>query len=95
MGFGSADGVAASAPACQLLSSSSAPIAPHRHAPRHLSTPRTTRPGQRGTHLFVCQHGLWGSTDDVGFLESYLRHNGWHTLNARCNSARLTYGAWV
>ncbi|GIM14442.1 hypothetical protein Vretimale_17391 [Volvox reticuliferus] len=44
-----------------------------------------------GTHLFVCQHGLWGSPEDVSFLEQYLRHNGWLTLNARSNSARCTF----
>ena len=73
----------------------------HQYAPASPSGLRSrlaaVSDGQRntppdvGTHLFVCQHGLWGSTDDVAFLEAYLRHNGWQTLNARCNSARLTY----
>ncbi|GLC40467.1 hypothetical protein PLESTB_001261800 [Pleodorina starrii] len=44
-----------------------------------------------GAHLFVCQHGLWGSPEDVAFLEQYLQHNGWLTLNARSNSARCTF----
>ncbi|EFJ45813.1 hypothetical protein VOLCADRAFT_93914 [Volvox carteri f. nagariensis] len=44
-----------------------------------------------GAHLFVCQHGLWGSPEDVSFLEQYLQHNGWLTLNARSNSARCTF----
>ncbi|PNH10136.1 hypothetical protein TSOC_003174 [Tetrabaena socialis] len=47
--------------------------------------------GEQRCHLFVCQHGLWGSPEDVAFLERYIAHNGWLTLNARSNSARGTF----
>ncbi|KXZ46295.1 hypothetical protein GPECTOR_45g165 [Gonium pectorale] len=53
--------------------------------------PSEAHDGSSGAHLFVCQHGLWGSPSDVSFLETFLQHNGWLTLNAQSNSARGTF----
>ncbi|KAG2429718.1 hypothetical protein HYH02_013975 [Chlamydomonas schloesseri] len=44
-----------------------------------------------GVHLFVCQHGLWGSPSDTAYLAAYLRHQGHAVLNAAANTARCTF----
>ena len=46
---------------------------------------------QRGRHLVVVQHGLWGTPADTAQLAWQLQQAGFLVLNAGCNFTRLTF----